>query len=468
LAPAVAQNKPKTYCNPLPLPSYPVVRAAPGGLDYRSLADPTVIKYGGKWYLYPSYEMAWVSEDLINWEHVPMKLSGAGRGSPFAPTVLEHNGSFYLTANGTGLYRSSDPLGPWEYAGDIKDQNGKKVIWVDPMLFADDDGKIYAYYGSGNEGIWAVELDPLDLTRFRAPARNCFRFEPSHLWERWGEKNEFDDRSWIEGAWVTKNNGRYYLQYSAPGTEWKNYSVGVYTSTSPLGPFTYDARNPILCDRGGLINGTGHHSVVEGPDGGLWAIYTVLYRNRHKFERRLALDPVGFDRRGNMVFNGPSETPQWAPGVKKDAWLGNDAGSIPLSIDKDISASTTSPGRDAVYAIDNNVRTWWEAQEGDPKPSLKVDLGREFSIEAARILFSDAHLDSKKGVLPGPFQFKLEASSDDVVYRIVWDKTKNTGDRNIEYGEFPAQRSRYVRLTVTGGPSGLPVGILEFTVFGVS
>lgn len=169
-----------------------------------------------------------------------------------------------------------------------------------------------------------------------------------------------------------------------------------------------------------------------------------------------------------MIINGPSETPQWAPGVKKDAWLGNDAGLIPLSINKNAAASSTSPGRDAAYALDNSVRTWWEAQEGDSQPWLKVDLGREFSVEAARILFSEAHLDSAKGILPGPFQFKLEISRDAAAYRAICDKTRNLVDRNIEYCEFPPNRGRYVRLMITGGPARLPVGILEFTVFGSS
>ena len=278
-----------------------------------------------KYYLYATGGMVSVSDDLVDWEYHRSTLSDGRRGVT-APTVLEHKGHFYLTGNATGLYRSSDPLGPWEYIGDILDEKGQKVSWIDPMLFVDDDGKIYAYYGSGKDGIYAVELDPADLTRFRVPARNCFPFQPAHVWERWGDASEFEDLSWVEGAWVTKKNGRHHLQYSASGTEWKTYAVGVYTSRNPLVPFTYDARSPILKDRGGLLNGSGHHSVVEGPDGGLWAVYHVLYRNRDKFERRLALDPVGFDARGNLVFNGPSERPQFAPGVKKDAWRGTTRG----------------------------------------------------------------------------------------------------------------------------------------------
>ncbi len=469
LLPAVAQTRTKTYCNPLPISAPPVEprsSAGPGvrGLDHRSLADPTVIKHGQKWYLYATGGMAWVSGDLVNWEYHRSILSDVRRGIT-APTVLEYKDRFYLTGNGTGLYVASDPLGPWDYLGDVKDDKGQRVSWVDPMLFV-DRGKIYAYYGSGKEGIHVVELDPADLTRFRIPARNCFRFEPAHVWERWGDANEFDDMSWVEGAWITKHGGRYHLQYSAPGTEWKTYAVGLYTGGHPLGPFTYDPRSPILKDRGGLLNGSGHHSLVEGPDGELWAVYHVLYRNRDKFERRLALDPAGFDARGNLVILGPSETPQLGPGVKKRPWRGNDAGLIPLSINKNLTASSTAPGRAAVYALDNNVRTWWEAQEGDAQPWLNLDLGREFNIEAARILFSDAHLDRAHGMVRSPFKFRLEISTDAKVYETVWDRTGNQADCDIHYGDWTAARGRYARLTVTGGPTGAPAGVLEFTVFG--
>jgi hypothetical protein len=31
----------------------------------------------------------------------------------------------------------------------------------------------------------------------------------------------------IEGAWMTKHNNKYYLQYGAPGTEFSGYADGV-------------------------------------------------------------------------------------------------------------------------------------------------------------------------------------------------------------------------------------------------
>ena len=52
------------------------------------------------------------------------------------------------------------------------------------------------------------------------------------------------DNPYIEGAWMTKHDGRYYLQYAAPGTQYNIYNDGVCVSESPLGPFTACPNNP--------------------------------------------------------------------------------------------------------------------------------------------------------------------------------------------------------------------------------
>ena len=80
-------NSARRYCNPLPLPGYPLhVNADGKGIDFQTTADPTVIQFKGKWYLFPSNGMAWVSADLVNWEYHPVTLPGI-KGVFWAPTV---------------------------------------------------------------------------------------------------------------------------------------------------------------------------------------------------------------------------------------------------------------------------------------------------------------------------------------------------------------------------------------------
>ena len=133
--------------------------------DTRSIADPTVLRFQGKYYLYLSGGMVWSSDDLVHWKHQPATMPPGSRVT--APAAFEYQGYVYLTGNDTGLFRARQPVGPYEYIGDFKDDQGKKMLLFDTMVFVDDDGRVYAYYsGRHTDGIYGVELDRKDLTRF--------------------------------------------------------------------------------------------------------------------------------------------------------------------------------------------------------------------------------------------------------------------------------------------------------------
>jgi hypothetical protein len=187
------------------------------------------------------------------------------------------------------------------------------------------------------------------------------------------------------------------------------------------------------------------------------------------------MDPVGFDEDGNLFVRGPSEAPQWVPGVKAQPWLGNDSDSGPVSINKfTYAASSERPGFRATYAFDNNVRTWWEPAADDREPWLLIDLGsanptdpvQEFIVDSCRVLFSDAYLNLAEDIAPGPYQYRVEVSSDGKAFSLALDQARNEVDNNVAFAEFPPARCRYVRLRITGGPRRVPIGILDFTVFG--
>jgi len=452
--------------------------------DAGRLADPCVIRYQGKYYLYLtgglSGAVIWSSDDLVQWNSRQISIPEDSR--IVAPGAFSYQGYVYLTGNNTGLFRSRDPLGPFEYFGDFVNENGQRLDRdicngcgnggvFDPAFLVDDDDRIYLYYAGGStDGVYGVELDSTDPRKLLAPAEHFFRFETSHLWERSGSRNEMSTQSWIEGPWMTKRNGTYYLQYAAPGTEWKTYAVGVYTSKNPLGPFTYYEGSPILVHRNGLINGSGHHSIVEGPDGSVWAIYTLLYRNWNRmFERRIGMDPVGFDEQGNMFINGPTEFPQWAPGIKARPELDNDSRVIPLTEDKEYEVSSEAPGRNAPYALDNNIRTWWAPAENDAKPWMLLSLRNEeegYMMDSDRIIFTLPSRLNEEGAAPRIRHYKIEVSSDGRTFKTVVDKTKNDRDNAVEFDEFTPVQGKFVKLTITGWPKDLPRGVIEFTVFG--
>ena len=490
-----------------------------------SLGDVTVLRDGSKYYMFCSGGAAWVSEDLVHWDYHLVEGQ-----VPVAPHVAKYNGAFYLSGNNSPLYRASNPLGPYEVVGRWKQQDGAAWTGVsangqtwtgsfDVDIFIDDDNKPYLYFpGRGGDGINVVPLDPNDLSHFAGTPKHLFGFDKSHTWERYGDFNEYSEVCWIEGPWMFKHNGTYYLEYSASGTQWITYATGVYTSKSPLGPFQYSTVNPILRKTDGIVTGPGHGCAVEGPDGHWWQFYTIVLHNPPG-GRRIGMDPIGFDKDGNLFVRGPTSTPQWAPGGVADASHDGDAGSIPLTVNKLTAmnargtAPRSRPGHEAAYAIDNSNGTWWEPAEDETQPSLTLDLGpatnfdpvQLFTIDSCRIMFHtgarggfgggrgaaagargagtatrpeqsvqpSASPDPKgaaQSTSPGSIahQYKIEVSADGTEYKTVLDKTNNEVPKYTEFDEIPPTTCRFVRLTITGWPRNgtTPLGIVEFTAFG--
>lgn len=460
----------KTYCNPTPLPDYPIGRwcyeeSSPRRTDYRETADPSVIYEDGKWYLYPSCGMAYYTEDFIHWKHKHMEPYDCG----YAPTVVKHNGRFYLLACSSELYVSDDPLGPFKTLGTLLSPEGEAVYADDPMLFSDDDGRLYLYCGMGG-AISAAELDSDNPVQLREPLRVMFTSNTDeHVWERMGEWNEDDSYSWTEGSWMYKKNGTYYLTYSAPGTEWSSYAMGAYKSKTPLGPWEYMKTNPFLTKRDGIVRGPGHGCIVDGPMGTIWAFYTCCMCYGGKFERRIGYDPVGIDENGDL-YAVATEIPQLAPGVIANPEVCNAAGIVPLTQNKRVySESSIAPGRDGCYAIDDSMITWWQPSPDDVAPSLTVELSAAgLEIYSARVIWRDVGLDIKKGIMPGAFQYKIEAQGMDGKWVCVLDKSDNREDMCIDYSPVRHMRAKFVRLCILGSPEHIEPGVVNFTVFGAS
>jgi xylan 1,4-beta-xylosidase len=474
------------YCNPLPMLS---------GGGASASGDVTVIRDNGRYYMYCTGGGTWISTDLVNWTFQRVD------NVPIAPHVVEYDGAFYMCGNDGPLFKAESPLGPFTRIGDWNNTPDVAGGWngaFDVDVFVDDDNKPYLYYpGRGVSGIYVVPLDPRDLTRFAGPPKHLFAFNKDHIWERYGEMNEYADVAWIEGPWLQKHKGTYYLEYSASGTQWKTYAEGYYTAKSPLGPFTYAPNNPLLRRIEGLVTGTAHGSIVEGPDGHLWQFYTIVLSNPPG-GRRIGMDPVEFARDGDMSVR-ITDTPQWAPGVVADPARDGDSGSIPVSINKvramnaQSRFSSQQPGHDAAYAVDNSSGTWWEPSPDDAQPTLTLDLGpatrfdvvQLFAIDSVRLLFTGgrrfggragasaaaantAAVTTGTSTLPptDAHQYRIDVSTDGATFTTVLDRSANAVARNTLFEELPPTRCRFVRLTMTNWPRETPLGVIEFTVFG--
>ena len=473
---------PATFCNPLSLPNYPIGRDARGVIkgeldeggqwllghkeQFRELADVTALWFDGKWYLYPSVDMAWVSDDNGGtWQHRPLNVRDIG----YAPTVVRHRGKFLLLASGSPLYTADSPLGPFTKLGNIQlTRTGKMSEFIDPMLFSDEDGRLYYYWGcSPSGGIWGMELNAKDPTKVLTEPAELIRFRPDlHPWEAVGEWNQNPQCGWIEGSWMLKRGGKYYLTYSAAGTENRTYAMGCYVGESPLGPFVPQKRNPILRTVDGLVTGTAHGCVVAGPEGKLWAFYTIRAGVVHAFERRLGMDRAEIDANGELVVQGASSLPQWLPGKSPAGTPSAATAWMPLNHGMRTIGSTSAPNLAGRFAVDNDLRTWWQPAEGDASPTLTSSFMTPASVHAVRIVWRDVGLDARHGVLPGPVRYQVELETGREKWATILDRGNSDEDLLIDYRECqPAVGSR-VRLVILGWPKGIVPAVAEFTVFG--
>ncbi|MBB4839586.1 beta-xylosidase [Sphingomonas kyeonggiensis] len=300
-------------------------------------ADPEIRVFGGKYWIYPTYSddygapdvtrrftphqielrkqktvrpsyvqqtffNAFSSPDLVHWtkhSHVLDVENIAWAGyAIWAPSVLEHKGRYYMffSANdiqsdaevgGIGLAVSDKPGGPF------KDALGKPLIGkfhngaqpIDPFVYRDDDGKVYLFYG-GWKHCNVVQLSD-DL-------RSVVPFADGSTYK------EITPPGYVEGSFLIKRKGVYYLMWSEGGWTGPDYSVAYATGPTALGPFT--PKGKILEQDFKIARGAGHHSVVNVPGTDDW--YIVYHRRPlgdDKGEHReMAIDRMEFAADGSI------------------------------------------------------------------------------------------------------------------------------------------------------------------------
>ncbi|HTR42204.1 MAG TPA: family 43 glycosylhydrolase [Pseudomonadales bacterium] len=456
---APAADLPGTYCNPL-------------DLDYRfqlddpvrrEAADPAVVRYKDEYWLFASKSGGyWHSKDFCHWTFVE---GGQLPIEDYAPAPAVINGQLYYTAfNTRAIYCAEDPYsGKWIKVGDLNS-------YPDPDLFQDDDSRVYIYYGcSANGGINVVELDPAHQFKEIGQPLVCLNCDPPHRgWEVPGNENDGAGDSWIEGAWMTKHGGKYYLQYAAPGTQFHSYADGIFVGTTPKGPFTYAPYSPFSQKPTGFVTGAGHSGTFQDAQSNWWRVVTMVISVRHMFERRIGLFPVGFTDDGQMYCNtGLGDYPQFLPGAKNSGPNENATGWMLLSYDKKAEASSELAGFSATNAFDENIQTWWSAKTGNAGEWLKVDLGKICDVDAIQINFADQGAQAHGKLRDDAYQYYVEASSDGVKWNKILDRSDNHRDAPNDYEplDHPV-RARYLRLVNVHCPAQAFFSVSGFRIFG--
>ncbi len=497
-----APDRPRTWANPVDIDYKYNFEQTHQGISYRTGADPVIVLHNDRYHLFQTLaDGHWVSDDLLDWDYVtPNRWPFE---SNVAPAAVSDGERLYLMQSSyepRPLLSSEDPSdGFWEWHtrilppvpgavsrgeegsyGDAGLPQGKLPPgpW-DPALFIDDPDDMgrrrwYLYWGSSNvHPLYAAEIDPTPPVRFLTQPQALHVLHPDiHGWERFGEDhsgalpNGTPIDPYMEGAWMTKHAGRYYLQYGAPGTEYNAYANGTYVGDSPLGPFEYAPYNPISYKPGGFVEGAGHGSTFQDRHGNWWNTGTPWVGLNWTFERRIAMFPGGFHDDGQMWFTSRfGDFPHVMPTGPVEDPESLFTGWMPLSYRAPAEAAS---GREHLPAdaTDENPRTYWLSPTNAGGETLTLDLGAVKTVQAVQVNYAD-HQSGIYAESPAiRTRFRLETSEDGQAWTTFADLMDSARDRPNAYVQSDRPiRARFVRY-VHGEAPGAHLAIADLRVFG--
>ncbi|KQR89002.1 family 43 glycosylhydrolase [Microbacterium sp. Leaf179] len=494
----------RLICNPLDLEyRYQDVRfsGSVGGIVigeprrsvHREAADPSIVRYRGRYYLFASMSRGfWHSVDLAQWTYqATEKLPPYD----YAPDVRVVDDALIVCASrksGTSpFFRSVSPLDD-----DFEEVAPGTFAFWDPNIFQDDDGRVYLYWGCGStEPIRGVEVDA-DFTPIGEPVDLVAADARRRGWERNGEDHRIPEPTtererraaaflssdpYIEGAWMTRRGETYYLQYAAPGTQYNTYADGYLTSNSPLGPFLHSEESPFSLKAGGFITGAGHGSTVQDEYGNWWHAATMRISVNDIFERRIGIFPAAFDADGVLQCEqGFADYPMTVPDGPLPLASHAEPEWMLLSGGATARASSSAAGHEPLLATTEDVRTWWVSDGPGRDEWLEVDLGEPKDVRAVQVNLADHRLaDFASELTEGHDQghtwrsiyathqeaeYTFEASTDGRSWTVLHDGVA-TPHALIQVVE--REHLRYLRLRAHRLPFDGPLAVSGVRVFGV-
>ncbi len=414
-------------------------------------ADPTLVKFGDTYYLYATtdgvrlgsgHPQVWISKDFVHWYNQAMDIPYTAFTNIWAPDMVKGPDGRYYYSHGNCeagcniyLYVSDNPVGPWtNIAGDNVPVIPSALIGdlpsLDQQYFFDDDGSLYAYFGTWMHlfgGLGWVQVDPTDMKTILDKGQIPM--------------DELPDI--FEAPYMFKKNDTYIMMYSSGSCHDHTYRVQYAYSGSPTGPFTYGANNPVLeTSEDRSVHGPGHHSVFTHND----THFIVYHRHDSPFSTGGMFRQVCID---TLVFENDSTIRKVVPTHRGVGYLDEPTQPLPRNLAFGAHASASSRYHlvtcDAdhiyhpAYATDNNYGTMWRSGTNQMPQHLTIDLGRVTSIRRVMTNFEYSTFY---------YQYLIEVSADSAGWNVYADRRDNRswGSPMIDDGDAEA---RYIRITVT-------------------
>ena len=264
-------------------------------------ADPELHLFQEKYWIYPTtsapyeeqtYFEAFSSPDLVNWTNegrildfsdVPWSTNRAA----WAPSCAQKDGRYYFyfsAGDGAGLgVGVSDSAG-----GPFHDPLGKPLVRdylqgaqpIDAHAFVDEDGEAYLYWGGwGHCVVCRLGQDMISLV---------------------GEVKEITPDHYVEGPFMAKRKGIYYLMWSEGNWGDRSYRIAYARADNPFGPF--EREGEIFENESPLASSAGHHSVlnIPGTDDWILAYHRRPFGETCQHHRVVCLEQMNFEKDGSI------------------------------------------------------------------------------------------------------------------------------------------------------------------------
>ncbi len=265
-----------------------------------------------------------IGPDFPSWSglQTPKGANGGANTELWAPSLMVVNGTYYQyyaipyapnpdsTAKAViGVATSSAPQGPWTDKGIVTRSWNSTMTppagftkttdnAIDPAPFRDASGNWWMTWGSWNDGLHLMQLDP-------ATGRQSTTNTTVYTIARRGSPV-----SMVEGPFIYYYNGYYYFfapinVCCSPDTA---YRTIVGRSTSVTGPYVDRGGVPLMNGGGTILLST--HGTIVGPGGG--SVFTDAGNNNrptfvyHYYDgnfpteivNKLGINPLGFTADG--------------------------------------------------------------------------------------------------------------------------------------------------------------------------
>jgi GH43 family beta-xylosidase len=314
-------------------------------VEDRDLPDPGIIFADGSYWMthtmggpnngWPLYK----SSDMINWTFQKHLLTTANKpafmtDAFWAPEIHKINGRYVMTGTSwsstygrlvIALATSSRIDGPYAIQPNpiVADTaNAPSVNVLDSHIFQDHDGRVYFLWkrdsnaSTGTNGTIRIrEMNASGTAFLPGSVESIILDNTVGGWER----------NLAEAPWMMRRGGFYYLFYSGGFID-TTYSLGVARGTSPTGPFTRSAANPILTHNATWA-GPGHGGFALDRDGVVWHLYHARHADDPDYGRVQMLDRVLWSADGWPTF-GNGETPSFTPQVGPRVHAASGAGVV--------------------------------------------------------------------------------------------------------------------------------------------